>query len=161
LYLSWWRWPSARLNQKARSTRSLDWSLFGTNIVDTPEISIYEAKKEVAKFGEITSRMSRFTRTLLVDPDKKVFKAHLEKIEKYEEITDRVEIEVAKYLNKVSEGELTEQNSAEIRGLNSITNDLERIGDIFYQMSKTIEKKADDKIWFSLNSVKACSKCWI
>jgi phosphate:Na+ symporter len=121
----------------------------GTNIVDTPEISIYEAKKEVAKFGEITSRMSRFTRTLLVDPDKKVFKNHLEKIEKYEEITDRVEIEVAKYLNKVSEGELTEQNSSEIRGLNSITNDLERIGDIFYQMSKTIEKKADDKIWFS------------
>jgi phosphate:Na+ symporter len=121
----------------------------GTNIVDTPEISIYEAKKEVAKFGEITSRMSKFTRTLLTDPDKKVFKTHLEKIEKYEEITDRVEIEVAKYLNKVSEGELTEQNSSEIRGLNSITNDLERIGDIFYQMSKTIERKADDKIWFS------------
>src|SRR5690606_10664412 len=46
----------------------------GTNIVDTPEISIYEAKKEVAKFGEITSRMSHFTRQLLIDPDKKSFK---------------------------------------------------------------------------------------
>lgn len=121
----------------------------GTNIVDTPEISIYEARKEVAKFGEITSRMSKFTRTLLTDPDKKVFKRHLEKIQKYEEITDRVEIEVAQYLNKVSEGELTQGNSQEIRGLNSITNDLERIGDIFYQMSKTIERKSEDKIWFS------------
>ncbi len=121
----------------------------GTNIVDTPEISIYEAKKEVAKFGEITSRMSHFTRQLLIDPDKKSFKRNLERIQKYEEITDRVEIEVAKYLNKVSEGELTQENSQEIRGLNSITNDLERIGDIFYQMSKTLERKSDEKIWFS------------
>src|SRR5690606_26397113 len=93
--------------------------------------------------------MSHFTRQLLIDPDKKSFKRNLERIQKYEEITDRVEIEVAKYLNKVSEGELTQDNSQEIRGLNSITNDLERIGDIFYQMSKTLERKSDEKIWFS------------
>jgi len=121
----------------------------GNNIVDTPDISIYEAKKEVSKFGEITSRMSKFTRILLTDPDKKVFYRHLEKVQKYEEITDRVEIEIAQYLNKVSEGELTQENSQEIRALNSMANDLERIGDIFYQISKTIERKSEGKIWFS------------
>ena len=137
------------VKSKGKGDEEFRLEFIGNNIVDTPEISIYEAKKEVAKFGEITSRMSKFTRTLLLDPDKKVFNRHLEKIQKYEEITDRVEIEIAQYLNKVSEGELTQENSQEIRALNSMTNDLERIGDIFYQISKGLERKAADKIWFN------------
>jgi phosphate:Na+ symporter len=137
------------VKSKGKNDEEFRLEFIGTNIVDTPEISIYEAKKEVAKFGELTSKMSKFTRILLTDPDKKIFAKNLEKIAKYEDITDRVEIEVAKYLNKVSEGELTQENSQEIRSLNSITNDLERIGDIFFQISKSIERKSDDKIWFS------------
>jgi phosphate:Na+ symporter len=70
------------------------------------------------------------------------------KIKKYEEITDRVEVEVADYLDKVSTKEISQEASTQIRSMLSITNDLERIGDIYYQMSKTIERKDDNKIYF-------------
>lgn len=120
----------------------------GTGMMGTPDLSILEAKKEVAKFGSITARMSSFIQTLLVEQNKKKrIKLH-DKIAKYEEITDRVEIEVANYLAKVSSGDMTEQTAHRIRSMNSIVNDLERIGDIFYQMAKTIERKDDLKIYF-------------
>ncbi len=120
----------------------------GTGIMATPELSLLEAKKEIAKFGEITSRMSVLTKELLFEKNAKNKKMILEKIAKYEDITDRVEIEVANYLNKLSESELSEETAARIRSMNSTVNDLERIGDIFYQMSKSIERKDDQKIYF-------------
>ena len=113
-----------------------------------PEVAILEAKKEVAKFGDVTGRMNGFLKTLLNDQDKKTRNKMFNKIKKYEEITDRVEVEVANYLDKVSTQEISQEASSQIRSMLSITNDLERIGDIYYQMSKTIERKDDDKIYF-------------
>lgn len=120
-----------------------------TGIMLTPELSIMEAKKEVAKFGKITVRMSGFIRTLLLESDPKKKKKLNEKIKKYEEITDQMEIEISTYLAKVSENEMTTLTSQRLRGMLSIVNDLERIGDIFYQMSKTLERKEEEKIWFT------------
>jgi phosphate:Na+ symporter len=116
--------------------------------IGLPEVAILEAKKEVAKFGEVTTRMNGFVRILINDQDKKTRNKMFNKIKKYEEITDRVEIEVASYLDKVSTQEITQEASSQIRSMLSITNDLERIGDIYYQMSKTIERKDDNKIFF-------------
>jgi phosphate:Na+ symporter len=121
----------------------------GSGYMSTPDLSLLEAKKEIAKFGNLTSRMSKFSRSLLFEKAKKKQKKLHEKIEKYEEITDRVEVEVANYLNKISEGELSEETAARIRGMNSIVNDLERIGDIYFQISKSLERKSDEKIWFT------------
>lgn len=121
----------------------------GTGIMATPELSLLEAKKEVHKFGELTSRMSKFTRSLLYEQNAKEQKLIHEKIQKYEDITDRMEIEVANYLNKISEGELSEETAKRIRSMNSIANDLERIGDIFYQMTKSMERKDELRIWFT------------
>jgi phosphate:Na+ symporter len=113
-----------------------------------PEVAILEAKKEVAKFGHVTTRMNEFIRTLLNDQDKKTRNKMFSKLKKYEEITDRVEIEVATYLDKLSIQEISQEASSQIRSMLSITNDLERIGDIYYQMSKTIERKDENKIYF-------------
>jgi phosphate:Na+ symporter len=120
----------------------------GTGMMGTPDLSILEAKKEVAKFGAITGKMSTFTQSLLTEQNKKVKTKLHDKMAKYEEITDRVEIEVANYLAKVAEGEMSEDTSIRVRSMNSIVNDLERIGDIFYQMSKAIERKDELKIYF-------------
>tara|TARA_B100000508_G_C11465858_1_gene282486 strand:+ start:30816 stop:32855 length:2040 start_codon:yes stop_codon:yes gene_type:complete len=121
----------------------------GSGYMSTPDLSMLEAKKEIAKFGELTSRMSQFSRQILYEKSKKKQKKLHKRIAKYEEITDRVEIEVANYLNKISEGELSGETAVRIRGMNSIVNDLERIGDIYYQVSKTLERKSDEKIWFT------------
>ena len=137
------------VKSKGGSDEEFHLEFIGTNLVTTPDISIFEAKREVGRFGKLTNKMSGMVRSLLTETDKKSKKSTIERIKKYEEITDRIEMEVATYLNKVSEGELTTQNSKEIRALNSITNDLERVGDIFFQMSKTIERKDQDKTWFS------------
>lgn len=120
-----------------------------TGLMGTPELSTLEARKELAKFGEITARMSGFIEQLLNADDPKRQRKMLKKVRKYEEITDRLEVEIAAYLAKVSQGDLSEGLSQRIRGMLSITNDLERIGDIFYQMSLAIERKNEEQHWFS------------
>ncbi len=121
----------------------------GTGMMLTTEAAILEAKKEVTKFGKLTKKMVGFIPKLLVETDQKAFKKLLARVRKYEEITDRIESEVSNYLAKVSEGELNPSASERIRSMLSIINDLERIGDVCYQMSKAIERKSDKKVWFT------------
>lgn len=118
-------------------------------IMGTPELSILEARKEVAKFGTLTEKMLGFFTDLFNAKEPKKIDKKLAKIQKYEDITDRVEVEIADYLLEVTKGGLSEASSIKVRGMLSIINDLERIGDICYQMSKNLEKKLNDKTWFS------------
>jgi phosphate:Na+ symporter len=154
LFLIWWVNLIAKLvtrmvPSKGDADEEFRLEYISTGLLGTPELSIMEAKKEVAKFGKITNKMSEKVRLLLSETDrKKRVKLHAS-IKKYEEITDRIEIEITNYLGKVSQSELTSDASIKIRGMLSISNDLERIGDIYYQMSKGIERKNDEKIWFS------------
>lgn len=120
-----------------------------SNMMLTPEMSILEAKKEVAKFGDITARMNVFLRTAINTGEKKKKQKMYDKIEKYEEITDKVEIEISNYLGKSSQQEMSEDASIQMRAMLNVVTDLERIGDVFYQISKTLEKKQSDKIWFT------------
>ncbi len=117
----------------------------------TPELSILEVQKGTAKYGEITSRMSGFTNRLMLSTDKKEQRQLLERIAKYEEITDRIEIEVTEYLTKVSREEISSRLSIRLRSILTICSELERIGDVYYQMSKTLDRKIEDKIWFNQN----------
>ncbi len=120
-----------------------------TGIMATPDLSILEAKKEIEKFGNITQKMNGYVTSLLVEKESKKSNKLLKKVKKYEEITDRLELEIADYLAKVSQGEMSTETSIRIRGMLSMVGDLERIGDIYYQISKTIESKMEKKIWFS------------
>ena len=112
------------------------------------EASILEAKKEVLKFGNLVHKMTGFIPELLIETDKKKFKKLVQRIEKYEEITDSIESEIVAYLAKVSEGEMTELNSLQVRSMLSIADDMETIGDINYSMARTIKRKTEDKIYF-------------
>lgn len=114
-----------------------------------PTISIMEAKKELIKFGDIAGRMSGFTRNLMVEEDKRVRKKILERIGKYEEITDVVEVEIADYLNKVLETNKETGMATRVSGMNKAASNLERIGDLFYKIALNIEKRNQEKISFS------------
>ncbi len=118
-------------------------------IAATPEISLIEAKKETVKFGEIVQRMSFMVQELINEKNKKEQERLIKKIIKYENITDRMEKEIAGYLAKVSEEEMSGEGSMRLRGLLSIINDLERIGDQFYQMTREVQQKNENKYWFS------------
>ncbi len=118
-------------------------------MMSTPELSILEAKKEVSKFGTLVQKQTGFIKQLLYETEKKKADKLLLKVKKYEEITDRVETEIANYLTKAAEGEMSESTSIKVRGMLSMISDMERIGDINYQMSKMIERKNELKIWFA------------
>lgn len=125
----------------------------GMNIMPTPEISILEARKEVAKFAKITTKMSEFTHTLITKKQEKSRRKLMDKIKTYEEITDRMDVEISIFLAKVAEGNISEASSFRIRALLSIINDLERVGDIFYQGSLTIQRQLDSEQWFSNDQI--------
>jgi phosphate:Na+ symporter len=73
----------------------------------------------------------------------------LKKLRKYEDITDRIEEEMAIYLTKIGQGSLTEDTSTKIRALHKMIANLERIGDIYYGMSISLENKKESKVWFT------------
>ena len=85
----------------------------------------------------------------MFEQDKKEKKKLYNRIEKYEDITDKVEIEISRYLNECAENELSHESTMKVRAMLAITNDLERIGDIFYQMSVAFKRKEEEKIWFT------------
>ncbi len=121
----------------------------GSGYMSTPELSILEAKKELNKFGKVVNKMNGFVQALLIEKEEKKRKKLYKKLKKYEEITDNIEIEIDSYLAKLSEGELSEKSSQHVRSMLSITGDLERVGDIYYQMSKSLERKNNKKLWFT------------
>lgn len=134
-----------------KSTTDEDFRLdyISRGLLVTPELFLLEAQKELAKFGKITSKMSPFIQQLIFEQGKKEKKRIYARVKKYEEITDRVELEISKYLSDCAENELSKDSALRVRGMLAITNELERIGDIFYQMSLTFQRKEEKKIWFT------------
>jgi phosphate:Na+ symporter len=115
----------------------------------TPEVSLIEARKEIMRFGRITHEMLNMVRELLTAKDPKQRDRLMQRLAKYEQITDRIEVEVGKYLTKTSTEVRNEEVSQRIQGMLAIVGDLERVGDIFFQMSKSIERKMDERLWFT------------
>ncbi len=121
----------------------------GTGLMNTSELSLQEAKKETAHFGKIIKKMSNAFKNLLDEEKPKKQRKLLKKIRKFEEITDQMEVEISEYLSKVTDGSLSSDASTRVVSLLSITNDLERVGDVFFQMSKDIENKLEQELHFS------------
>lgn len=115
----------------------------------SPEVSLIEARREIARFGKVTHDMLRMTRDLLLSKDAAAREQLMQRMARYEQITDRIEVEVGRYLTKTSTEARNEEVSTRIRGMLSIVGDLERVGDIFFQMSKAMERKLDDRLWFT------------
>jgi phosphate:Na+ symporter len=115
----------------------------------SPELSLLEANKEVVKFGQLCERMLGLVRDLLIEKHDAERAALIQRIAKYEDITDRIEVEVSRFLTKTAAEAGDEHLSERIRAQISIIGDLERVGDILFQMSKSIERKSDERLWFS------------
>ena len=127
----------------------------GGGLMQTAELSVLEAQKEVIKFGRITSKLYNMILELRKETDNKKFNKLMERIKKYEDITDRMEVEIADYLAKAAQGEMSDSASFKVRSMISIINDMERIGDICYQMSISIERKKERKAEFTAESKKS------
>ena len=111
----------------------------------TPELSVLEAQKEIQAFADRMQRMFGMVRDLLVEKNDEKFTQLYSRIEKYEGISDNMEIEIAKYLESVSDAHLSDDTKAKIRAMLREISELESIGDACYNMARTINRKFHGK----------------
>lgn len=109
-------------------------------LLSTAELSIMEAQKEIRSFAERCQRMAGFVPTLLETKNEMEFNKLFARIEKYENITDSMEMEIASYLNKVSEGRLSDASKTQIQKMLRQISELESIGDSVYNLGRTLNR---------------------
>ena len=115
----------------------------------TPELSVLEAQKEIQSFSDRMQRMFGMVQQLLNDSssltgkkqDDETFNKLYTRIEKYESISDNMELEIAKYLEQVSDAHLSDETKGKIRAMLREISELESIGDACYNMARTINRK--------------------
>lgn len=118
-------------------------------LMSTAELSLIQAHKEVITYAKRIHRMFGFVRQLFSETNDKEFENIYQRIEKYEGISDRVEVEIATYLNKVSTYELSDESSRKLQALFRIISEIESVADSNYSLARTLKRKRDQKIWFN------------
>ena len=118
-------------------------------LLSTAELSLVQAKKEIITYAKRTYKMYGFFKDLFVETNEKNFKEIFERIEKYEEISDRMEVEIATYLTKISVSDLSDESSRELQAMFNIINDIESISDSNYNLARTMRRKRKGNIWFN------------
>lgn len=116
-----------------------------TGIMKTPELSVLEAQKEIQSFAERIQRMFGMVRDLLSEKNEDKFVKIYDRIDKYENISDNMEIEIAKYLDQVSNAHLSDDTKGKIRSMLRQISELESIGDACNNMGRTINRKFKSK----------------
>ncbi len=109
-------------------------------LLSTAELSIVEAQKEIHSFAERCKRMFGFVPELLQMEDEMKFNKLFSRIEKYENITDSMEMEIASYLSKVSKGRLSDASKSQIQKMLRQITELESIGDSVYNLGRTLNR---------------------
>ena len=116
-----------------------------SGIMKTPEISVLEAQKEIHSFAERIQRMFGMVKELLGETNEDKFIKLYTRIEKYEGISDNMEIEIAKYLDQVSDSHLSDETKAKIRAMLREISEIESIGDSCFNIARTLNRRFKGK----------------
>lgn len=120
-----------------------------SGMLSTSELSLMQARKEIAVFGERTYRMFEMVKQLTYEKNEDEFLKIYSRIEKYESISDRMEVEIANYLTYVSEGRLSSEGKEETRVMLRAVTEIESIADSCYNLAKAIKRRNDGKSIFT------------
>ena len=123
-------------------------------ILNTAELSLTQAKAEIVNFATLSKRQFEYVREAIHCTENDKFDKLFAKLESYEQITDRVEIEIANYLNSVSEGEISEESGRRIQAMYTIISEIESIGDSGYNIARIVQRKNIYKSDFDQNMIK-------
>jgi len=118
-------------------------------IMKTPEISVLQAQKEIVIFGEKMQHMFRMTKDLYSTTDEDEFKKLFGRIEKTEDVSDRMEQEIGKYLGDVGDAHLSDDTKEKIRAMLRQIGELESIGDSCFGLARIMCRKRDNQITFN------------
>lgn len=119
-----------------------------SGMLSTAELSLMQARKEIAVYGERTQRMLGMVKELYNESDENKFLKVYGRIEKYESISDRMEIEIANYLTFVAEGHLSSASKEQIRAMLRVVTEIESIADSCNNLARGIKRKVDAKAQF-------------
>ena len=118
-------------------------------MLSTAELSILQAQKEITLFAERTTKMFGMVKELLYEKDENNFLKTYSRVEKYENISDRMEIEIANYLTEVSEGRLSSESKEEIRIMLRAVSEIESIADSCNNLARSIKRRNEFKSEFT------------
>jgi phosphate:Na+ symporter len=118
-------------------------------IMKTPELSVFQAQKEIVTFGVRMQRMFGMVKELYHAEDDETFNKTYERIKKYEDISDRMENEIAQYLGQVGDAHLSDETKEKIRSMLRQIGELESVGDSFYNLARILRRRREKKIEFT------------
>ena len=136
-----WLLPEKEKAEKKTEEFSLQY--IQSNLVQTPEIAVLQAQKETAAFGQRVGEMFGLVRKLFHETDPKDFSELFRQIEHEEDTTDKMEIDIARFLEQVSDGHLSDETKQKIRQMMREISELESIGDACYKLSRTLDRKLE------------------
>ena len=132
------------LPEKTESaTEELRLKYIEASVIQTPEIAVLQAQKETAHFAQRTREMFGMVRELMDEKDDKAFVHLFSEIEQREDLTDRIELEIASFLEKVSENHLSDETKEKVRRMMREIGELESIGDACYNLARTINRQRE------------------
>ena len=113
------------------------------NVMKTPEISVLQAQKEVIFYAEQTQQMFATVRQMLEEKDSKGIGRSYQQVAEQEDISDRTEVEIARYLEQVSNNHLSDITKTKVRRMMREISELERIGDACYRLARTLVRSSE------------------
>ena len=120
----------------------------------TPELSVDQAFDEIIHFAQISKNGAAYAKEAINEADTDKFEDLRSKLVKYEEISDRIEYEIATFLNGVSAEEISESTSIKIKAMYKIVGELESLGDSGESISRILSRKNIHKKVFDADTVK-------
>jgi len=133
----------------------------GRGLMSASELNITQAQKEIALYGQRVERMLNMAKKLIhLDPKDEEFQPTFDRIEKYEEISDRMEMEIGTFLNRVAEGRLSPEGKMRVAGMLRIVSEIESIADGCYNVAKTLNRKNQIHVFFNDGVIKEIDRMY-
>ena len=123
------------------STEEFHLEYIQANLIQTPEISVLQAQKETGHFAQYVQKMFGLVRQLLEEKDDERFSSLYNKVAQQENFTDRMEIEIARYLEQVSSDHLSDITKLKVRQMMREISELESIGDACFNLARTLNRR--------------------
>ena len=118
-------------------------------LMKTPELSVFQAQKEIVAFGEKMEKMFAILKELYDTDDDESFNKIFERVQKYEDMSDKMENEIARYLSDVGSAHLSDDTKMKIRSMLRQIGELESIGDSFYNIARILRRGRENKIEYT------------
>lgn len=123
-------------------------------LLNTAELSLAQAKAEIIHYAQICRRQYVYAQEALNTSDAEKFDKLYKKLEEYEQITDRIELEIAKYLNNIAEGQLSEESGRRLQAMYKIISELESVGDSGFNIARILQRRNIHNKEFDPNMIK-------